>query len=197
MGRKAAAIRADVGKPDEIKAMFRTFQEEFGRLDIFVSNAVSGVVGPATRIGKFGWARAMDVNARAFLLGAQEATKLMGESGGVMVALSSIGTRRCLPGYGAVGASKAAIESLTRYLGAELAPRKIRVNAVSGGPVDTDALDYFPDREALKKRWEELTPAGRIAKPAEIADVVLFLCSDESRWICGQTIIADGGLTLV
>ena len=197
LGRRGIAIQADVGKPEDIRRIFQICKELFGQLDIFVSNAVSGVVGPTTRIGKFGWSRAMDVNARAFLLGAQEAARLMEGSGGAIIALSSIGAVRCLPGYGAVGASKAAIECLTRYLAAELAPRGIRVNAVSGGPVNTEALNYFPETEELKKAWQERTPAGRIADPDDIAHVVLFLCSDESRWICGQTIIADGGLSLV
>jgi enoyl-[acyl-carrier protein] reductase III len=197
LGRKALALQADAGKPEEIRRIFEMCEAEFGRLDIFISNAVSGVVGPTIRIGKFGWGRAMDVNARAFLLGAQQAAGLMEKSGGAIVALSSIGSHRCLPGYGAVGASKAAVECLTRYLGVELAPKKIRVNAVSGGPVDTEALNYFPDTDRLKRKWQEATPAGRIADPDDIADVVLFLCSDESRWICGQTIVADGGLSLV
>ncbi len=196
LGRRALAIKADVVEPKEVKDLFSAVKESFGGLDIFVSNAVSGVLGPAARIGKFGWDLALNANARAFLLGAQEAAKLFPESGGRIVAVSSIGSFSCLPGYAAVGASKAALETLVRYFAKELAPRGINVNAVSGGPVDTEALDYFPEKERLLEIWTERTPGGRIAKPDEIAAVAVFLLSDDASWIRGQTIVVDGGLTL-
>jgi enoyl-[acyl-carrier protein] reductase III len=196
LGRPALRMKADVSDPKEIRRLFAAVKEAFGGLDIFVSNAVSGVLGPATRIGRFGWDLAVNANARAFMIGAQEAAKLFPESGGKIVAVSSIGSFTCLPGYAAVGASKAALETLVRYFAKELAPRNIRVNAVSGGPVDTSALDYFPDTERLLEEWKGKTPAHRIAKPEEIAAVAVFLLSDEASWIQGQTIVADGGLTL-
>ena len=196
LGRKAVAIQADVSEPKEIKRLFAGVKEAFGGLDLFVSNAVSGVVGPAERIGRFGWDRAMNTNARSFLLGVQQAVKIFGEGGGKIVAVSSIGSVTCLPGYAAVGASKSALESLVRYFALELAPRGINVNAVSGGPVDTSALDYFPDKEQLLGEWTERTPAHRIARPEEIASVAAFLLSDDASWIQGRTIVADGGLTL-
>ena len=101
-----------------------------------------------------------------------------------------------LPGYTAVGASKAALEALVRYFAKELAPAGVAVNAVSGGPVDTASLDYFPDKEKLIADWTERTPAGRIARPEEIAAVACFLLSEDAGWITGQTVVADGGLTL-
>lgn len=196
LGRKAFAFKADISESAEIKALFAAVKERFGSLDIFVSNAVSGVVGPASRIGRFGWEKALNTNARAFLLGMQEALKLFPESGGKVVAISSIGSFCCLPGYAAVGASKAALETLVRYFAKELAGKGISVNGVSGGPVDTEALDYFPDKEALLAEWRNRTPARRIARPEEIASVAVFLLSDEASWIQGQTIVVDGGLTL-
>jgi enoyl-[acyl-carrier protein] reductase III len=196
LGRRALAIKADVAEPKEVKRLFSTVKESFGGLDIFVSNAVSGVIGPAARIGKFGWDLALNTNARAFLLGAQEAAKLFPESGGKIVAVSSIGSFSCLPGYAAVGASKAALETLVRYFAKELAPRGINVNAVSGGPVDTEALDYFPEKERLLETWKDRTPTGRIARPEEIAAVAVFLLSDDASWVQGQTIVVDGGFTL-
>lgn len=196
LGRKALRVRGDVSDPKGIKEIFSYIKEEFGGLDLFVSNAVSGVVGPADRIGRFGWDRALDTNARAFMLCVQQALKLFPEVGGKIVAVSSIGSFTCLPGYAAVGASKAALEALVRYFARELAPRGINVNAVSGGPVDTSALDYFPDRENLLKTWRERTPTHRIARPEEIASVAAFLLSDEAAWIQGQTVVVDGGLTL-
>lgn len=196
LGRPALKMKADISEPKEIKRLFEAVKEAFGGLDIFVSNAVSGVLGPATRIGKFGWDLAMNANARAFMIGVQEAVKLFPETGGKIVAVSSIGSFTCLPGYAAVGASKAALEALVRYFARELAPHGINVNAVSGGPVNTSALDYFPDKEKLLEMWKERTPTHRIARPEEIAGIAAFLLSDEASWIQGQTIVADGGLTL-
>ena len=196
LGRPALKMKADIAEPKEIKRLFESVKEAFGGLDIFVSNAVSGVIGPATRIGKFGWDLALNANARAFLIGVQEAAKLFPETGGKIVAVSSIGSFACLPGYAAVGASKAALEALVRYFARELAPRGINVNAVSGGPVDTTALDYFPDKEELLRTWKAKTPTHRIARPDEIASVAVFLLSEEASWIQGQTIVVDGGLTL-
>lgn len=196
LGRRAVTIQADVSDPKGIKELFKQCKEELGGLDLFVSNAVSGVVGPAERIGKFGWDRAMNTNTRAFLLSVQQAVKLFGDNGGRIVAVSSIGSFTCLPGYAAVGASKAALEALVRYFAKELAPRGINVNAVSGGPVETSALDFFPDKERILEEWTARTPAGRIARPEELASVALFLLSDEAAWIQGQTVVVDGGLTL-
>jgi len=195
-GHPALKMKADMAEPKEVKDLFAGVKEALEGLDIFVSNAVSGVLGPATRIGKFGWDLALNANARAFMIGVQEAVKLFPESGGKIVAISSIGSFTCLPGYAAVGASKAALEALVRYFAKELAPRGINVNAVSGGPVDTSALDYFPDREKLIDIWKERTPTHRIAQPEEIAAVAVFLLSEEASWIQGQTIVVDGGLTL-
>ena len=196
LGRSAVAIKADISDHAQIKTLFKEVGERFGTLNFFVSNAVSGVLGPAARIGRLGWDRALGTNTRSFLLGVQQAIKLFPESGGKIVAVSSIGSFTCLPGYAAVGASKAALETLVRYFGRELAPRGINVNAVSGGPVNTSALDYFPDKEQILEQWKERTPTGRIAEPSEIAAVVLFLLSKEASWIQGQTIVVDGGLTL-
>lgn len=195
-GRNAISIQADISDPKEIKRMFKELSENFGHLDYFVSNAVSGVLGPASRIGKFGWKRAIDTNARAFLLCVQQARKIINPEGGSIVAISSVGSGTVLPGYAAVGASKAALESLVRYFGRELAGEGINVNAVSGGPIETRSLDYFSDREKTIREWTERTPAGRIGKPEEIADIVSFLLSKKAGWIRGQTIIADGGMTL-
>ncbi len=196
LGRKCFVIKADVSDPKEIKHMFSRIREDFGVLDMFISNAVSGVLGPAERIGRFGWDRAINTNSRAFMLLTQQAIKLFPESGGKIVAVSSVGSITCLPGYAAVGASKAALETLVKYFARELAPRNINVNAVSGGPVETSALDFFPDKEKTVKEWKSRAPSNRIAQPGEIASVVGFLLSEEAAWIQGQTIIADGGMTL-
>ncbi|MBN1162939.1 MAG: SDR family oxidoreductase [Candidatus Krumholzibacteriota bacterium] len=196
LGRSCLILKNDISDHREIKALFSRLKEKFGSLDLFVSNAVSGVLGPASRIGRLGWERALNTNTRSFLLQVQQALKLFPPAGGKIVAISSIGSFTCLPGYAAVGASKAALEALVRYFGRELAERNINVNAVSGGPVDTASLDYFPDKDRILKEWMDKTPSRRIATPEEIAPIVGFLLSDEASWIQGQTIVADGGLTL-
>jgi len=196
LGQKALLLKADISDHKEIKEMFVKLEDSFGDLNYFVSNAVSGVLGPAERIGRLGWKRALDTNARAFMLCVQEALKHFDNSINSIVAISSIGGQTVLPGYTAVGASKAALESLVRYFGREFAPRGINVNAVSGGPIYTASLDYFPEKEKVIEEWKNRTPSGRIGTPEDIAPVVSFLLSEEAAWIQGQTITIDGGLTL-
>ncbi|MBC8044064.1 MAG: SDR family oxidoreductase [Rhizobacter sp.] len=206
LGRNAFAVQADVGNTAGIKLAFAAVKENFGRLDIFISNAAKGVFGPAMRIGTNGFDLTMATGPKALLVGAQEAVKLFALNDnklnvnspvGTIVVLSSIGSMRYLPSYAAVGTAKAAIESLVRFLAVELGPKQIRVNAVSGGPIDTDALDDFKDAEALKLEWTRRTPLGRLGTADDLAAIVAFLCTDEAKWIHGQTIIADGGLTLL
>lgn len=196
LGQDAIAVQADTARHDELKRLFAQTQAHFQRLNIFVSNAAKGVFGPVTRIGPNGFDLSMATGPKALLLGAQEAVKLFGENGGVIVAVSSIGNFRCLDGYAAVGVAKAGIETLVRYLAVELGPKKVRVNAVSGGPIDTDALDDFKNAAERKAEWIRRTPLGRLGTADDIADIIAFLCTDEARWIHGQTILADGGYTL-
>jgi enoyl-[acyl-carrier protein] reductase III len=117
--------------------------------------------------------------------------------GGSIITISSLGAHRFIPNYGAIGISKAALEALVKYLAVELAPKGIRVNCVSGGLVDTDAVKSFPKYEEMKQEVLKRTPAGRIGEPDDLARVVAFLVSPESAWIYGQTIVADGGLSLI
>ncbi|MGH2755711.1 MAG: enoyl-[acyl-carrier-protein] reductase FabL [Actinomycetota bacterium] len=195
-GVKAVAIRAHVGEADDVEAIFSQIDEVFGRLDIFVSNAATGVIKPFEELSDKAWQWTMDSNARALFLGARHALALM-HDGGVIVALSSEGARRVLPGYSVVGTSKAAIEALVRYLGVELAAHSIRVNAVSPGVVDTDALRHFPMREEMLATARADTPAGRIVEPDDVAAVVDFLVSDRSSMITGQSLVVDGGAGLL
>ena len=114
--------------------------------------------------------------------------------GGSIVAISSLGSQRVLPNYVLIGVSKAALETCVKYLGVELAPR-IRVNAVSGGVVDTEALDWFPNKEQMLASVKR-TPAGRLVEPEDVAAAVSFLCSPDAAMICGQTLVVDGGYSL-
>lgn len=142
----------------------------------------------------------MNINARSLLFGAQQAVPLMERrGGGYIVSISSPGSGYVLPDYVVVGASKAALESLTRYLAVELGPRNIVVNAASPGVVKTEALQHFDairSEEGIIEQAIAATPAGRILTPEDVAGVVGFLCTPAASMIRGQTIIVDGGYTL-
>ena len=193
-GRQAHTIRANVGEPEKIESMFTEIADKFGHLDILVNNAASGVARKAMDLDERGWAWTMDINARAFLLCAQRAVKLMEGRKGKIIAISSLGSRMVMPVYTAVGVSKAALEALTRYLAIELAPHAITVNAIAAAAVQTEALDIYKPDEKLKA-WQT-TPAGRMVQPEDIAKLVTFLCREESFMIRGQTIIIDGGFSI-
>jgi enoyl-[acyl-carrier protein] reductase III len=196
-GVRTLLWKGNVADVESHGAMFQRIRDEFGRLDILISNAASGVIKPTMELTARHWQWTMDINAAALLSLAQHAVPLMGEAGGQMVAVSSIGAVRAIPNYAAVGASKAALESLVRHLAIELAPRSIRVNAVSAGVVDTDALKHFPNREELLAESARRTPAGRLTEPEDVADAVLFLVSPLARMMVGQTIVVDGGYSIM
>jgi enoyl-[acyl-carrier protein] reductase III len=167
-----------------------------GRLDVLVHNAATGVIRPALEVEEKHWDWTLSANARALITLARAAAPAM-EPGASIVAISSLGSTRVLENYVLVGTSKAALESLVRYLAVELASRGIRVNAVSGGVIETDALDHFPNREQMLAAARERTPAGRMVEPRDVADAVCFLCSPEAEMIRGQTLVVDGGYSLL
>jgi enoyl-[acyl-carrier protein] reductase III len=167
-------------------------------LDIFINNAASGVQRPLMELEESHWNWTMDINTKALLFCAQEAAKLMERNGGgKIVSISSLGSIRYLKNYTAVGVSKAALEALTRYLAVELAAKNICVNAVSGGVIDTDALKSFPNRDEMLAEAAEQTPAGRMVEVEDMVNTILFLISDGASMIRGQTVIVDGGISLL
>lgn len=195
-GVRAHIIKANIGEPDKVDGMFKEIEEKFGKLDIFISNAASGVARSAMDLDIRGWDWTMDINARAFLLCAQHAARLM-KNGGKIVSISSLGSRMVLPIYTAVGVSKAALEALTRYLAIELAPKGISVNCVSAAAVETEAIKlYTADKDLPDLTWKT-TPAGRMVVPEDVAKAVTFLCSENADMIRGQVIIVDGGVSLM
>jgi enoyl-[acyl-carrier protein] reductase III len=192
---EAHIIKANVGEPEDIDRLFAEIESKYGKLDILISNAASGVARAALDLDAKGWDWTMNINARAFLLCAQRAAKLM-TNGGHMVSISSLGSKLVLPVYTSVGVSKAALEAVTRYLAVELAPKGIQVNAVSAGAVESEALKLYTAEPNLPKPAWQSTPVGRMVLPEDIANLVAFLCRDESTMIRGQVIIIDGGITL-
>lgn len=200
LGRRAAAVRANVSRAEDLDKLFGLVESEFGGLDIFISNAASGFNRPALEQKESGWDHTMNVNARAFLFSVQKAVPLMEKrGGGSIVAITSPGANRVMPDYVAVGASKAALDALVRYLAVELAEKKITVNAVSPGLVETDALQFFStlkDPDVIPRAIRN-TPAGRLVTPDDVAHVTAFLCSPAAEMIRGQVIVVDGGYTLI
>ena len=200
LGRRALLVKADVGGLEDLNRLFDEVEKEFGGLDILIHNAASGYNRPALEQKPKGWDWTMNINARALLFAAQRATPLMEKrGGGKIVSISSPGSTRVLPDYIVVGASKAALESLTRYLGVELISKGINVNAVSPGIVETDALNHFAsmgNQDVILQNFIAQVPAGRLITPEEVAEVVEFLCTPAAAMIVGQTIIVDGGYTL-
>lgn len=196
LGVRAEALRGHVGDPERVVAMFAAIRQRFGALDILVNNAASGVIRPALELEVRHWDWTLNINARGAFLCAQQAAPLMAGRGGRIVNISSLGSGRVLKEYVAVGVSKAALESLTRYLAVELAPQGIAVNAVAGGLVETDALRYFDHREAMLADARARTPAGRMVEPDDLAGVVAFLCTPDAAMIRGQVIVVDGGYSL-
>lgn len=198
LGRKALLVKANIGDVNKIKAMFQEIEEVYGRLDVLVNNAASGVQKPALELEESHWDWTMNINSKGSLFCAKEAAKLMEiNGGGKIVNISSLGSIRYLKNYTAVGVSKAALEAVTRYLAVELAPMNIRVNAVSGGAVDTEALKHFPNREEILAEAANATPAGRIVEIEDMVNTIMFLLSEDSSMIRGQTIIVDGGISLL
>jgi enoyl-[acyl-carrier protein] reductase III len=191
-GAEALLLRGNVGDPEKAAS----FIEELGTLDVLVSNAATGVIRPALELEERHWDWTMNANARAFFTLARHAAPRM-QPGSSIVAISSLGSRRVLDNYVLVGASKAALEALVRYLAVELSPKDIHVNAVSAGLVETGALEYFPDRDQMLASYRERTPAGRLVEPRDVAEVVCFLASPAAGMIRGQTVVVDGGYSVV
>jgi enoyl-[acyl-carrier protein] reductase III len=198
LGRRATAVKANIGKPEDIERLIEESAAAFGGLDVLVNNAASGYVRPISEQRIKGWDWTMDINARAALFLAQRALPFMRKrGGGRIVNISSLGAQRVIPDYAVIGASKAALEAVTRYLGAELAPHGVLVNAVSGGAVATDALEHVLRRDPSAIDALPQPPAGRPVQPEDVAAVVGFLCSEDAAMIVGQIIVVDGGQSIV
>jgi len=190
LGAEPVLVRGNVASnrvADEVAAL--------GRLDALVHAAATGVIRPALETDDKHWDWTLSANARALLSLTRAAAPGMPE-GASVVGISSLGSVRVLDNYTLVGVSKAALETLVRYLAVELAPRGIRVNAVSAGVVETGALEHFPNKDAMLEMGVR-NPVGRLVTPDDVSAVVTFLCSPEADMIRGQTIVVDGGWSLL
>ena len=196
LGAPVYLHQADLKDEKQIREMFNEVQRQFGGLDILVHSAATGVLRSVTELSGKHWDWVMNTNARSFLLCAREAGAMMHE-GGRIISLSSLGSSRVIPQYSSIGVSKAALESLTRYLAVELAPRGISVNTVSAGAILTEVWDLVPDGQEILEKVISRTPSGRLPTPEEIADVVFFLSSPHAQMIQGQVIVVDGGYSLL
>jgi enoyl-[acyl-carrier protein] reductase III len=196
----AQEVRDEGAEPVLVRgnvASDRTVRElaELGPWDVVVHNAATGVVRPALDSEDKHWDWTLNANARALLSLARACAPEM-RSGSSIVAVSSLGSTRVLDNYVLIGASKAALEALVRYLAVELAPQGIRANTVSAGVVETEALEHFPNKDEMLRSVER-TPAGRLVEPQDVAAAVAFLCSDDAQMVCGQTLVVDGGFSLL
>ena len=190
LGTEPVLVRGNVTSPRVLEQV-----EALGPLDALVHNAATGVIRPALETEDKHWDWTLNANARALLSLARVAAPSM-PSGAAIVGVSSLGSTRVLENYVLVGTSKAALEAVVRYLAVELAPRDIRVNAVSAGVVETGALDHFPNKEEMLRAGIERTPAGRLVEPDDVARAVAFLCSADAEMVRGHTLIVDGGFSL-
>jgi enoyl-[acyl-carrier protein] reductase III len=188
-GVEVELVRGNVSSESTIRKLAAA-----GPYRVVVHNAATGVIRPALETEDKHWDWTLNANARS-LLALARATAPQMSDGSAIVAISSLGSKRVLDNYVLVGTSKAALESVMRYLAVELAPRGIRVNAVSAGVVDTEALDHFPNKDEMLATAER-TPAGRLVEPEDIAAAVSFLGSDDAAMVCGHTLVVDGGFSL-
>ncbi|WP_438022042.1 SDR family oxidoreductase [Sorangium sp. So ce233] len=196
-GGDAVHVWGSVANPAHIDRLFEEIARDVGELHHFVSNASNGRFGPLEQTTPEHWELAFRTNVIGYHLCALRAARLMERhGGGRIVAVSSNGSSRYLEHFGAMGAVKAAVESLTRALAVELAPRNVQVNCVSAGPIYGHVTSNYPDHERILPYWESRTPGGRLCTEEDVADAVLLLLSDGARGINGATLTVDGGGSL-
>jgi enoyl-[acyl-carrier protein] reductase III len=194
LGSRCVVMRANVARPDECAGVMQRVAGECGPLHGLVHAAGLGALSPALATRPNRWQLAWDTHVGALLSLAVEAQPLYAERASI-VALTSLGAWRVTPGYASIAAAKGALESVVRYLAAELAPRGVTVNAIRGGPVDTDSLRSFSTFDAIESESRRRLP-GRMGTPEDIAPIAAFLLDPGAGWINGQVITADGGFSL-
>ena len=193
-GGKAIAIQGDVSRPEDIQRLFSETKKAYGKLDVLVNNAGVYEFAPLEAITPEHIQRQFNLNVTGLLLTTQEAVKLIGTEGGSIINIGSIVGAMPAPQASTYSASKAAVDAITVSLSQELGPRKIRVNSLNPGMVETEGLRASGLHEGeFREQQDRETPLGRIAKPEDIALAATFLAGDDARWITGQVIVAAGG----
>jgi len=193
-GRRVQLIASDLRKPEGVTAVFDEVATGLDQIDILVLNAAFGTMGEVQRMGRASWRASYDTNVLSPMLTAQAALPWLKRKGGVIAATSTLGAHCAYPTYVAIGSSKAAMETLVKYMAFEWAKYGIRANCVAAGPVETRAIDWFRYPEAVRIFTAKKGLAGRMGLPGDIAEIVTWLCTDASRWIYGQSILAEGGI---
>jgi len=194
LGRRVQLVGSDLRRSAGVDALFEQVASGLDQIDILVLNAAFGTMGEVLRMGRASWRASYDTNVLSPMLTARAALPWLKKNGGVILATSTLGAHTAYPTYVAIGSSKAAMETMVRYMAFEWAKYGIRANSVAAGPVETRAIDWFRDGDAVRIFTAKKGLAGRMGLPGDIAEVALFLCSDQSRWIWGQSLLAEGGI---
>ncbi|WP_232302122.1 SDR family oxidoreductase [Alicyclobacillus hesperidum] len=200
LGRQALVVKAEMESQEELNAAFDEIERVFGGLDIFVANAAASAFKPIDSLKDYHIDRTYRVIIHSFVFAAQRCVPLMEKrGGGRIITMSSMGSTYTLPRYATLGSAKAALEAMTRYLASEVGDKGITVNSINPGVVDTESARFYggDNYDAYRQDVIAHTPLGRLATPEDVADTAVFLASDLSRFITGQVIRVDGGLTLL
>jgi 3-oxoacyl-[acyl-carrier protein] reductase len=193
-GGRAVAVQANVAKQPEIRRLFSAAKEAFGRLDILVNNAGIYEFAPLESITAEHFHKHFDLNVLGLILATQEAAKHLGPDGGSVVNISSVVSTLAPPNASVYSATKAAVDAVTRSLAKELGPRKVRVNSINPGMVETEGVHAAGIAESeMRRQVEAQTPLGRIGQPDDIAPAAVFLASEDSKWVTGETLYVSGG----
>jgi 3-oxoacyl-[acyl-carrier protein] reductase len=193
-GGKAVAVKANLAKEAEVVNLFAEAKKAFGRLDVLVNNAGIYEFAPIEAITAEHFHKQYDVNVLGLLLSTREAVKVFGPNGGSIINISSVVSTARIPSAAAYSGTKGAVDAITRSLAAELGPKKIRVNAVNPGMVETEGVHATGIAQSdFRKQVEAATPLGRIGQPNDIAPAVVYLASDAASWVTGETLNISGG----
>src|SRR6185436_6174585 len=193
-GGEAVAVQADLSKPADIDRLFAQAKKNFGRVDILVNNAGIYEFSPLQEITEQHFHKQFNLNVLGLIFASQAAAKQFGPEGGSIINISSVVSTMAFPNAAVYSGTKGAVDAITRSLAAELGPRKIRVNAINPGMVETEGLSSAGMAEGdMRKQVEAQTPLGRIGKPIDIAGAAVFLASEDSSWLTGETLIIAGG----
>jgi 3-oxoacyl-[acyl-carrier protein] reductase len=195
-GGRAVAAQADMSEHADIKRLFAEAKKAFGRLDVVVNNAGIYEFAPLEEVTADHFHRQFDLNVLGLVLASQEAVKYFGPAGGSIVNISSVFATTAPASASVYSATKAAVEAVTRSLAKELGPRKIRVNSINPGLVETEgttSAGTTDDESGFRKQFESQAPLGRIGQPQDIGPAAVFFASDDSRWITGETLYIAGG----